>query len=409
MKKSMDITMRVSCNIVYDLLPLYVDKSCTSDTSKLVEEHLQECEECRKKHEDMSIEIISTDAVNAYKEEGFKVRKIFKKIKKWWILSLICILLLIPVTLLSINQHSGDGISFTNLSDIYYVHSMLAAVKKGNYEKAFQYMNTAKLYEELTREYNTADFEELYFPVEIGNEIYYISEEVYSMEYEDYKQDKNITKFFKGIINRRNVMIPEEEYEKIKLINDMDYGFQLVLMNDGGYFVNSEYMTAGHVSEEEYDIVEANMLLPSNSDCITEELYHYKLQNAIEEENDYTEYTKKYRQMSYEEFKDYCKNNFIENMKNSTVIIEDFSYDSVYSSKSENEECYQIQYVLKCRSIDGYNGNIGLTFTSRNGKLTQSGGFANPKAKENYDKEDSGLIDGIMQEMCDMFRMLENS
>ena len=35
------------CNIVRDLLPLYVDKASTDDSEKFIRRHLAECEDCQ--------------------------------------------------------------------------------------------------------------------------------------------------------------------------------------------------------------------------------------------------------------------------------------------------------------------------------------------------------------------------
>lgn len=49
---------KISCNVIGDLLPLYVDGAVSEDTKKLVEEHLAECEECKKAAEDMGKELV---------------------------------------------------------------------------------------------------------------------------------------------------------------------------------------------------------------------------------------------------------------------------------------------------------------------------------------------------------------
>ncbi len=40
--------MKVPCNTIRDLLPLYADDACSEESRKMVEEHLQECPECSK-------------------------------------------------------------------------------------------------------------------------------------------------------------------------------------------------------------------------------------------------------------------------------------------------------------------------------------------------------------------------
>lgn len=39
---------KINCNVIGDLLPLYVDGAVSEDTKKLVEEHLAECADCKK-------------------------------------------------------------------------------------------------------------------------------------------------------------------------------------------------------------------------------------------------------------------------------------------------------------------------------------------------------------------------
>ena len=38
--------MKIKCDIIRDLLPLYADDACSEDSRKIVEEHLAECPEC---------------------------------------------------------------------------------------------------------------------------------------------------------------------------------------------------------------------------------------------------------------------------------------------------------------------------------------------------------------------------
>ena len=40
--------MNKQCEIVQDLLPLYMDHACSNSSAQMVEEHLPECEECTK-------------------------------------------------------------------------------------------------------------------------------------------------------------------------------------------------------------------------------------------------------------------------------------------------------------------------------------------------------------------------
>ena len=45
--------MKYPCGIIKDLLPLYVDEVCNEESRQVVENHLTECEACRKYYEAM--------------------------------------------------------------------------------------------------------------------------------------------------------------------------------------------------------------------------------------------------------------------------------------------------------------------------------------------------------------------
>ena len=83
--------MNISCNIIKDLLPSYVDNISSEETKQLVEEHLKECEECKEYLDNMKSEI----KVSSVDEK--KAIKIFsKEIKKK---RLVAIILSIIITL----------------------------------------------------------------------------------------------------------------------------------------------------------------------------------------------------------------------------------------------------------------------------------------------------------------------
>ena len=40
--------MKYDCEVIRDLLPLYADRACSERSRTMVEEHLQECPDCRR-------------------------------------------------------------------------------------------------------------------------------------------------------------------------------------------------------------------------------------------------------------------------------------------------------------------------------------------------------------------------
>ncbi|GAM12442.1 zf-HC2 domain-containing protein [Mesobacillus selenatarsenatis] len=45
--------MKISCNMIRDILPLYVENMASQDTRDIVEEHIASCENCKKRLEEM--------------------------------------------------------------------------------------------------------------------------------------------------------------------------------------------------------------------------------------------------------------------------------------------------------------------------------------------------------------------
>lgn len=43
----------MNCNIIKDLIPLYIDGCCSEESRKIVEEHMESCAACRKLFDDM--------------------------------------------------------------------------------------------------------------------------------------------------------------------------------------------------------------------------------------------------------------------------------------------------------------------------------------------------------------------
>ena len=89
---------KISCNIIRDILPLYLDGVVSDDTEKMVEEHLKECDQCRneavKLKRDVglpaskSVRLAETEVVKGLK------RKLFRK---KFLVSVVSVILTIAV------------------------------------------------------------------------------------------------------------------------------------------------------------------------------------------------------------------------------------------------------------------------------------------------------------------------
>lgn len=138
--------MKMNCEVIEDLLPLYSDNVCSDKSRKLVEEHLQECEKCRVLMKNMAVVPIPC----IEKEETEKVaivKKVFKQIHRRWMASLIAVFMLIPMVFIGImgyNEKNKSGIAFSNLDDIYRCYNYLHYIEEGKYDKAVEMVDFSK-------------------------------------------------------------------------------------------------------------------------------------------------------------------------------------------------------------------------------------------------------------------------
>jgi predicted anti-sigma-YlaC factor YlaD len=71
--------MRISCEIIKDLLPLYHDGICSIDSKALIEEHLVECNSCK-----VDLQAMKGELVLSHKEQNLIEAEAIKKISKRW-------------------------------------------------------------------------------------------------------------------------------------------------------------------------------------------------------------------------------------------------------------------------------------------------------------------------------------
>lgn len=74
---------KIPCEIIRDLLPLYQDDICSEKSRIEIEEHMKECESCRKYLKKMEGEIpIETDKVKKTQEDWNEFREFSKKVSR---------------------------------------------------------------------------------------------------------------------------------------------------------------------------------------------------------------------------------------------------------------------------------------------------------------------------------------
>ena len=69
----------MKCEIIRDLLPLYIDGLTSKESNQEIEKHLKNCEECQKYYQDMTGDI---DSLSVITNEEIEDVNLIKKIKK---------------------------------------------------------------------------------------------------------------------------------------------------------------------------------------------------------------------------------------------------------------------------------------------------------------------------------------
>lgn len=64
--------MKISCEIIKDLLPLYHDGVCSNDSKTMVEEHIASCDACNAELQAMEDAIIDNTEQNLNEAEAVK-------------------------------------------------------------------------------------------------------------------------------------------------------------------------------------------------------------------------------------------------------------------------------------------------------------------------------------------------
>ena len=97
---------KISCSIINDLIPLYMDNAASEESRALVESHISECSDCRNIMESMNT------VVNDISD---KDAALFKRVKNGFRKKLIIRLFLKAFSILAPNhaKHSRGGILWT--------------------------------------------------------------------------------------------------------------------------------------------------------------------------------------------------------------------------------------------------------------------------------------------------------
>lgn len=208
--------MKLTCDIVQDLLPLYEDGLCSETSREAIEEHLKECALCCELVDSMRSFKEPEIPESVISQEDKVIVKSFRKVHRRWIASLLAMLLVISVVMLSINQVRQEGICFTNVDEIWSAGRYVHALEQGNFEKAASYMDYEHLYNEIQSLIclEPEDFKKPFQRITLDGREWMVTEEYYQnfFKYEEDEQSIWSCLIYNMI---PNVMIPTDVWEEM--------------------------------------------------------------------------------------------------------------------------------------------------------------------------------------------------
>ena len=208
--------MKLLCDIVQDLLPLYEDDLCSAASREAVEIHLRECAACKAKA-DRARTPLPEESVAP--EDGAVVRS-FRKLRRRWAASLIALVLVLPMLLLTVNQLRGSGVCYTNLDEIFSLWRYADALERSDYAAAADCMDCEKLYLEFQEllDMSLADYQQSYVSVTIGDSQWMTTEEFRERYLQDCEDPAAVWSYL--IQNRIPVMVPEDVWDSLPEYTD---------------------------------------------------------------------------------------------------------------------------------------------------------------------------------------------
>ena len=89
---------KISCNIIKDILPLYLDGVVSDDTRQMVEEHLRTCDQCREEAVTLKQDVVLPASKSVRLAETKVVKGLKRKLfRKKFLISAVSVIITIAI------------------------------------------------------------------------------------------------------------------------------------------------------------------------------------------------------------------------------------------------------------------------------------------------------------------------
>lgn len=151
--------MKLSCKVIEDMLPMYYDKVCSDETAELIEEHLNDCPNCKKILDNLRGDI----EISAQKPDDImplkKIQKSYKKKKTVALIAILVVVALIPVAFMFGNEHGKpeQQIEYTEEDAVADADLFMANIAEAEYAAAFSHIDIEEKKREWRRDFFSDD------------------------------------------------------------------------------------------------------------------------------------------------------------------------------------------------------------------------------------------------------------
>lgn len=138
--------MKYPCNLICDLIPLYIDEVCSTESRKIVDEHLCECDECRNYLNNMlnnekKVDVVCDKFEQNLSDEKIKIssfkslkKKILKKQIVSMVLGSIAVIIILFSTVVTLKNSIHTVIYENNISVSMVDGSLIGRLYGSEYE-----------------------------------------------------------------------------------------------------------------------------------------------------------------------------------------------------------------------------------------------------------------------------------
>lgn len=271
--------MKMECDIVKDLLPLYVEGMVSEKSSEAVKEHLLECRECRDTYEKMKFPEPKVE-FETKPGESFKKYVKKRKMRFGWKVALITVLVVISLVMIWLLLMGGAmavlmlAMKFSPIkmdTDVSHYNQYMGETAKEDYRTKWG-MDESIFPEKMEEWMDVKDYAMVYYN---PWDAQYLSYLVVEYEKDDYQKEVERLgscpqKEYMGYYGAKGF---DERYDLLAMYSDPYYGFVYALTDGEDEIVYVELIFCNYIMDLNYYEYIEKKYLPIGFDASEDNLY----------------------------------------------------------------------------------------------------------------------------------------